>query len=84
MKVSDLLVSEKRIWHPDLNDNGHYLKGTVSVISRKPPCKYGNTLFTLVPFKALSDQKWMRYQCIWFCKLKICNCGFTTKLQDDI
>ena len=26
MKVSDLLVSEKRIWHPDLNDNGHYLK----------------------------------------------------------
>ena len=29
------------------------LKGTVSVISRDPPC---NTRFTTVPLKSLSDQ----------------------------
>ena len=32
------------------------LKGTVSIKSSKPPCKDGNTRFTLVPIKPLSDQ----------------------------
>ena len=32
------------------------LKGTPSVISSDPSCKYGNAGFTTVPLIALSDQ----------------------------
>ena len=33
------------------------LKGTVSTISRYPPCKDDKARFTTIPFKALSDQE---------------------------
>ena len=33
-----------------------FFKGTVSVISSDPLCKYDNARFTTVPLKALSDQ----------------------------
>ena len=32
------------------------LKGTVSIISSNPPCKDGNSRYTTVPFKPLSQQ----------------------------
>ena len=41
--------------------NGFLFKGTVSVISNDPPCKDGNTQFTTVPLKPLSDKKCGRY-----------------------
>ena len=40
------------------------IKGTVNVISSEPPCKYDDAWFTTVPFKALSDQVWIIYQCL--------------------
>ena len=36
--------------------------GTVSVSD--PPCKDGNAWLSMVPLKALSDQAWIRYQCL--------------------
>ena len=33
------------------------LKGTVSTISRYPPCKDDKARFTTIPVKALSDQE---------------------------
>ena len=33
-----------------------YIKGTVSVIRRDPPDKYGNARFTTVPLKPLTGQ----------------------------
>ena len=36
-------------------------KETVSVVSSAPPCKDGNARFTMVPFKALSDQALIIY-----------------------
>ena len=56
------------------------IKRTVSVISSDPSCTDGNARFTTVPFKALSDQVWIRYQCLQFRKLIILNCGFFYKL----
>ena len=44
-------------------------KGTVNVIKGNPPCKDGNTRFTQVPIKALSDQVGMRYQSFCFLEL---------------
>ena len=41
-----------------------FIKGTVSVISSDPPCKYGNDWFTTVALKSLSDQVWIRYPCL--------------------
>ena len=32
-----------------------------------------------VSLKALSDQVWIRYECLYFWKLIIFNCGFTKK-----
>ena len=32
------------------------LKGTVSVISRNPPCKDGSVRFTTIPIKSLTNQ----------------------------
>ena len=42
------------------------MKGDVSVISSDPPCKDGNAWFTTVLLKALSDQVWIKYQCLNF------------------
>ena len=41
-----------------------FLKGTVSVIPSNPRGKDCNVRFTKVPFKALSDQVWIKYQCL--------------------
>ena len=40
----------------DYQEVGSDIKGTVSVISSDPQCKDGNTRFTMVPMKYLSDQ----------------------------
>ena len=40
------------------------ITGTVSVISGNLPCQDGNAWFTTVPFKAKSDQIWIRNQCL--------------------
>ena len=64
------------------------VKGTISVISSDPPCKDENDQFTMVSFKALSAQAWIRYECLWFKKKFIW--GFSTKaicaflLQENI
>ena len=42
-----------------------YIKGTVSVITSDPSCKDGNFRFATVPLKALSDQVWIIYQCLY-------------------
>ena len=42
-------ANENRWWHS-------YIKGTISVISSDPACKYGIVRLTTVPLKALSDQ----------------------------
>ena len=39
------------------NTSIEYLKGTVSIISSKPPCKDGNAQFTAVSLRPVSDQK---------------------------
>ena len=41
---------------PDYYIRSIYLERTISVISSDPLYKDGNARFTLVPFKALSDQ----------------------------
>ena len=38
------------------NTTNLVIKGTVRVISSDPPCKYGVSRFTTVPFKALYEQ----------------------------
>ena len=55
-------------------------KGTVSVISCDPSCKDDNFWFTMVPFKAMSDQVWIRYQCFCFLKRSIFMYGFSAKV----
>ena len=40
------------------------IKGTVSVISSDPQCKDWNAQHTTVSLRALSDQIWIRYQCL--------------------
>ena len=49
------------------------------VTSSEPPCKDGNTRFTAVPLKVLSDQVWTRYQCFCFVKLFILLAVFLQK-----
>ena len=44
--------------------NPQVIKGSISVISKDPPCKAGNARFTTVDLKALSDQVLNRYQCL--------------------
>ena len=45
------------------------LKGTVSIISSDPPCKYDNAQFTAVPLRGLSDIKYIN-QILKFIVLK--------------
>jgi len=59
---------DQRIWDYDFHNN-LLVKGTGSLISSDPPCKNGNTRFTTVPLKALSDQVWKRYS--FFCIFKL-------------
>ena len=40
------------------------VKGTVSIISSDSYCRDVNAGFRTVPLKALSDQVWIRYQCL--------------------
>ena len=40
-------------------DTSNLIKGTVSVISIVLSCKDDNAWFTMVAFKALSDQVWI-------------------------
>ena len=49
-------------------------KRTVSVISCDPPCKSGNSRFTTVPLKSLSDQVWIRSECFCFSAKVTCKC----------
>ena len=59
-----------------------------SVISSDPPCKDGNTWFTMVPLKDLSDQVWIRTSCICLWKLLFWNvlslvtCAFLAYMKD--
>ena len=57
----DILQFEVEILNP-LNPD---LKRTVCIISTDPLCKDGNVRFTTVPFKAWSDQVWIRYSWIF-------------------
>ena len=47
----------------------------VSGISSDLPCTDGDIQFTTVPLNTLSDQVWIIYQCLYFWKLIIFNCG---------
>ena len=40
----------------------------VFVISSEHTCKGGNYQFTTILLKALFDQLWLRYQCLWSLK----------------
>ena len=40
------------------------IKRTVSVILSDLPCKDSNVWFTTVPFKVLSGEVWIIYQCL--------------------
>ena len=53
----------------------------VSVMSCNPPCNDGNARFTTVPWKALSIQVWIRYQCFCLFKQFIFSCGFSAKVK---
>jgi len=46
-------------------------------------CKDENPWLTKVPLEALSHQVWIRYQFLWFWKLIIFNCGFSTKVTAE-
>ena len=61
--------------------NPEILKGTVSVISSDSPRKGDNGRWETVPFKALSDQVRIRFQCLQFWKQISFNCGFSTKVS---
>ena len=52
-----------------------WISRTESVISSDLPCKDVNAWLTLT---SVSDQVWVRFQCVWFFMLFIFICGFST------
>ena len=58
-----------------------FIKGTECVNSCDSPCKDDNARFTTVPFKALSDQVRIIYQCFCFIELFIFIYGFSVKVN---
>jgi len=40
--------------------------------------------FTIIPFKYLADQVWIRYQCLSFLNITISNCSFSKKITKSM